>query len=74
MKPGELLRLAEAQFDVFVTADRRLNFQQNIADMAIAVVILVAARNKLEPLRALVPELLRILPGIKPGEMRRIAG
>ncbi len=71
---GELLRLAEPQFDVFVTTDQRLSYQQNIAGMAIAVVILVAARNKLEPLRVLVPDLLRILPGLKPGEVRRIGG
>src|SRR5882724_420426 len=69
---GELLRLAEAEFDVFVTTDQRLRYQQNLAGMKLAVVVLVAPRNKLELLRPLVPELLRILPVLKPGEVRDV--
>lgn len=67
-----MLRLAEAEFDVFVTTDQRLRYQQNLAGMKLAVVVLVAQRNKLELLRPLVPELLRILPALKPGEVRDV--
>jgi predicted nuclease of predicted toxin-antitoxin system len=31
IKNGELLALASGQFDVFVTVDRNLSFQQNLA-------------------------------------------
>ncbi len=58
---GELLRLAQSRFDVFVTTDQRLSYQQSVAGVAIAVVVLVARRNKVEFLRPLVPELQRVL-------------
>lgn len=69
---GELLRLAQSQFDVLVTTDQRLSYQQSVANMAIAVVVLVARRNKLEFLRLLIPELLRVLDEVRPGEVKRV--
>lgn len=59
---GELLRRAEGQFDVFVTVDRNVAFQQYLPQFAIAVVLLQAPTNRLKDLRALLPELHRILP------------
>jgi hypothetical protein len=55
---GELLALAEERFDVFVTVDRNLSFQQNLVSYRIAVVVLRAPTNRLADLRQLVPELL----------------
>lgn len=52
---GELLRLAQAQFDVFVTVDRNLSFQQHLPQFAIAVIVLQASTNRLKDLRPLVP-------------------
>ena len=69
---GDLLRLAEANFDVFVTTDQRLSHQQHVADMAIAIVVLIARRNKLQLLQPLVPELLRVRPLLEPGQVKRI--
>lgn len=40
---GELLALAARDFDVFLTTDRNLSFQQNVSAVDIAVVVLVAA-------------------------------
>jgi hypothetical protein len=40
LKNGELLALASAAFDVFVTVDRNLSFQQDIVSFSIAVVVL----------------------------------
>jgi hypothetical protein len=51
---GELLRLAQAQFDVFVTVDRNLSFQQDLLQFTIAVVVL-APTNRLNDLRACAP-------------------
>ncbi|HSE58740.1 MAG TPA: DUF5615 family PIN-like protein [Nitrospiraceae bacterium] len=48
IKNGNLLRLAEDQFDVFVTVDRNLSFQQSLPQFAIAVVILQAPTNRLK--------------------------
>lgn len=72
IQDGELLRLAAAQFDVFVTTDQRLSYQQNIAAFDLAVIILIAHRNKLEFLRPLVPELLRAILEVRAGQVRRV--
>lgn len=71
-KNGELLRLAAGHWDVFVTTDQRLSYQQSVSSLAIGVVVLVARRNKLEFLLPLVPELLRAIDEISPGEVRRV--
>ena len=50
LKNGELLRKAQQQFDVFITSDQNLSFQQNLPNFNIAVLILCASSNKLEDL------------------------
>ena len=67
IKNGELLALACKTFDVFVTVDRKLPSQQNLSELAIAVVVLRARTNRLADLRPLVPKLLVVLPQAKPG-------
>lgn len=61
-KNGELLTLAQAEFDVLVTVDRNLPYQQNLSRFTIAVVILRAPTNRLVDLKPLVPRLLLVLP------------
>lgn len=73
-KNGELLRLAEDKFDVLVTTDQRLSYQQTVAGFGIGVVVLVTRRNKIEFLRPLVPELQNALNGVQPGEVIRVGG
>jgi len=65
-KNGALLSVAEKEFDVFVTVDRNLSFQQNLTKYNLAIVVLHAKTNKLEDLRPLVPALLSALPKIQP--------
>ena len=72
VKNGQLLGRAVGQFDVFLTADRHLAFQQNMAEFAIAVVTIRAISNDLDDLRPLLPELLRVLPTVKPGTMTMV--
>jgi predicted nuclease of predicted toxin-antitoxin system len=62
IKNGHLLALAAADFDVFITADQNLPYQQGHLPLAVAV--LVARSNNLESLRPLVPELLEKLPSL----------
>jgi hypothetical protein len=61
IKNGELLALAAEQFDVFVTVDRNLSFQQNFGSFPIAVIVLRAKSNRLADLRPLVPRLLEAI-------------
>ena len=58
---GELLRAAAEHFDVVLTADQNIEFQQNLKTLPIAVAVLVAASNRLESLVPLIPELLQTL-------------
>ncbi len=67
IKNGELLKLAEKEFQVFVTVDRDLSFQQNVPAFAIAVIVMRAKSNRLSDLQPLVPELLASIPTAKPG-------
>lgn len=69
---GALLRQAAATFDVLLTADRNIEFQQNLATLPIAVVILVAESNRLESLEPLVPNVLEALKTLKPKSLIRV--
>ena len=55
VKNGKLLHLAAEHFDVFVTVDRNLSFQNKVVDLPLAVVVLCAATNRLSDLRVLLP-------------------
>ncbi len=70
----ELLALASKHFDVFVTVDRNLSFQQNLGTLSIAVVVLQAKTNRLTELKPLVPSLLAAIESAKPGVAKFIAG
>ena len=58
---GELLALAAGQFDVFLTADRNLSYQQDVSSFDIAIVVLVARSNRFEDLQPLAPRILGAL-------------
>lgn len=72
IKNGQLLELASAQFDVFVTMDRNLQFQQNLAALPIAVLVVEAVSNRMEHLTPMVPAILRELNHIPPKSLRKI--
>ncbi|MGA8054299.1 MAG: DUF5615 family PIN-like protein [Burkholderiales bacterium] len=69
LKNGELLRTASQEFEVLLTGDRNLEFQQNPDTLPMAVVVLVAMNNRIEALRPLVPRVLEVLESIRPGEL-----
>ncbi len=74
IKNGELLALAANAFDVFVTVDRNLSFQQNLPAFAIAVVVLRARSNRLVDLKNLVPDLLAVIPAARRGAVTYVGG
>jgi len=54
-KNGALLRLAEPEFDLFLTNDQNLEYQQNLKQFDIAIVVLIALTNDIEDLKLLMP-------------------
>jgi hypothetical protein len=69
LKIGVLLMEAEKQFDVFITGDLNLNFQQDVTKYNIAVVILHAESTQLHYTLSLMPKVLALLPMLKPGQV-----
>jgi len=61
VKNNQLLALAEAEFDVFITVDRNLSFPQNLPQFDIAVIVLQAPSNRLADVKPLAPKVLAIL-------------
>ncbi len=71
---GELLALAEqAGFEVFLTLDRGIEYQINLRERRIGVVLIRARTNRLSDLKPLVPEILRAIDSIRPGELILVA-
>lgn len=62
VQDGELLRLAEQGFDVFITVDQNLPLQQNLTFLDLAVLVLQARLNRLSDLQSLVPNILKTIP------------
>ena len=73
-KNGGLLALAAARFDVFATADGNLQYQQDIAALPLAVVVLVAHDNRLATLLPLAPDLLACLAKLPPNSLLGVGG
>jgi len=69
---GDLLAAASPVFDVLVTADQRLQYQQNLARFDLGILVLVAYRNRLVDYLPLVPRILESLETIRSGEVIRI--
>ena len=72
LKNGALLQRASTAFDVLITVDQNIPFQQNPANLPIAIVILKARSNRYSDLRTLLPKVLQILPAIRVGEIVRV--
>ena len=74
VKNGQLLTLAAAEFDVFITVDRNLSFQQNLSQFDLAVIVLQAPSNRLAELKPLAPEVLAILATVVKGQATVVGG
>jgi hypothetical protein len=69
LKNGRLLQAAAGQYDVLVTVDQNLQYQQNLKTYAIAIVVLRAKRSTYPMLKPLLPQVLAALGQIKPGDI-----
>ena len=67
-----LLERAQVEFDVLLTTDRNLEFQQNLAKFDIAVVVLCGRSSRLADLKPLVAQVLLVLPSAERGKATRV--
>lgn len=72
-KNGELLVLAEASgFQVFLTVDRGIEYQQNLRARKIAVVLIRRKSSRLVDLLPRVPEILKVISELKAGQVAKV--
>lgn len=71
-KNGELLALILEQFDVFLTGDRSVQYQQNLEESKIIFVVLIAYNNALESLISPLENALSMLNDLKPGTVTEV--
>jgi predicted nuclease of predicted toxin-antitoxin system len=72
VKNGELLQMAARRFDVLLTVDTNLQYQQNFAGLELAVVVVHAASNDIAVLRPLMPAVLTAMAETKRGTVTHI--
>src|SRR6266513_3155266 len=69
-KNGALLKkTTEAGFEAFVTLDKNIEYQHNIAKLSFGIIVLHAQLSSLEATKACIPACLRILPTVQPGRV-----
>ncbi len=71
IKNGELLRRAEGKFDIFITSDQNIRYQQNLAGRRIP--ILELSTNDLRRIQAAAELIQSAIAAIRPGEFRQLA-
>jgi predicted nuclease of predicted toxin-antitoxin system len=73
LKNGKLLEEAQAAgFDVLLTVDQNLRYQQNLTDWAIAVIVMIANGVTVEDLRPLLPAVEETLALVQPGQLYEV--
>jgi hypothetical protein len=73
-KNGALLHAAEGEFDVLLTVDKRLRYQQNVSGLSLAVVVFDTGGTTYADLLPLMPAVEQVLETIRPGEVALVAG
>ena len=69
LKNGALIRQASVRFEVLITVDRNLPFQQNLLAHRLAIVVLSARSNRYSELKMLAPKVLHALRTINAGDV-----
>ncbi|OGV71522.1 MAG: hypothetical protein A3K18_22495 [Lentisphaerae bacterium RIFOXYA12_64_32] len=69
LQNGDLLRAACNGFDVFLTLDQNLQYQQNLAHFPIAILVVCAPSSRYEDILPFVPGILSALDTIKSGDL-----
>lgn len=71
-KNGELLRLAAAGFDLMITVDRRLEYQQSFEGLSLAVIVVHAPSNDIAVLRPLMPTVVAAIARARAGTVTHV--
>ena len=74
VKNGELLQRIQGTYEVLVTIDQNLEFQQNISSLDLCVVLAVAPSNRMVHLRPIIPALLQAIETGRSDELLRVVG
>jgi len=72
IKNGPLLRRAAQEFDVFLTVDQGVEYQQNLFGLDLAIVVMVAATNDIDDVRSLMPRVRETLGSASAGSIIRV--
>ncbi len=72
IKNGPLIRRAAQEFDVFLTVDQGVEYQQNLFGLDLAIVVMVAATNDIDDVRPLMPRVRETLGSASPGSIIRV--
>ena len=72
IKNGKLLALAAGEFDVLLTADKGMEYQQNLVSLPVSILIVLARSNRIEDLAAAVPAILSVLAELQPRTLRKV--
>lgn len=72
-KNGELLGLMTGKFDVFITADQNLQYQLNLRNTTVSIIVLVAPTNRYQDLKRLISRLLKQLKSSNPARITKIS-
>jgi predicted nuclease of predicted toxin-antitoxin system len=73
LKNGVLLRTAATQFEVLLTADKSMEFQQNLATLPMAIMVMRAQSNRVSDLELVVPAVLLALKALVPKTLVKVA-
>jgi predicted nuclease of predicted toxin-antitoxin system len=71
-KNGDLLKLAETTFDVFLTVDQGFEYQQNLSGRKIAILIVRSRSNRFVDVQDHADARIQALRSIQPGQLIRI--
>jgi hypothetical protein len=74
LKNGALLRAAAGRFDVLLTVDRSIAFQQNLRGLSIGVLAMVVPSNRLVDIRPLMAQVRQALSKVRAGQVLRVGG
>ena len=72
IKNGLLLQRAAQEFDVFLTVDQGIEYQQNPVGLAVAIIVMVARSNDIDDLRPLMPRVREMLNNACPGTVVKV--
>ena len=72
VKNGDLLRLAAAEFDLLITVDRNLEYQQSFEGLSLAVIVVHASSNDITILRPLMPAVGAAIAQTRPGVVTHV--